>query len=101
MGIVGETLFDALVAAGAFFVFDSQRREYEIEITDEAISMRAVCGAVCCRLLLRFDAVHLAAVMRTMWHKDVRAAMKYQHPDLEIVRAALNRTNGLSAQRTA
>ena len=24
-----------------------------------------------------------------MGHKDVRAAMQYQHPDLEIVRAAL------------
>src|SRR5215472_9546803 len=35
-----EKLFDALVAAGAFFVFDSQRREYDIEVTDEAISMR-------------------------------------------------------------
>ena len=35
-----EKLFDALVAAGACFVFDSQRREYAIEVTDEAISMR-------------------------------------------------------------
>jgi len=34
---------------------------------------------------------NLAAVMKTMGHKDVRAAMQYQHPDLEIVRAALNR----------
>ncbi len=32
--------FDAVVAAGAFLVFDSQRREYEIEVTDEMISMR-------------------------------------------------------------
>jgi len=39
---------------------------------------------------------NLAAVMRTMGHRDVRAAMQYQHPDLEIVRAALNRTNGSS-----
>jgi hypothetical protein len=37
---LGETLFDAIVGAGAFLVFDSQRREYEIEVTDEAISMR-------------------------------------------------------------
>jgi integrase len=44
---------------------------------------------------------NLAAVMRTMGHKDVRAAMQYQHPDLEIVRAALNRTNGSSVQTTA
>ena len=44
---------------------------------------------------------NLAAVMRTMGHRDVRAAMQYQHPDLETVRAALNRTNGLSLQTTA
>ena len=43
---------------------------------------------------------NLAAVMRTMGHKDVRAAMQYQHPDLEIVRAALNRTNGLPFHTT-
>jgi len=34
----------------------------------------------------------LAAVMRTMGHKDVKTAMQYQHPELEIVRAALNQT---------
>jgi len=33
---------------------------------------------------------NLKAVMLTMGHKDVKTAMKYQHPDLEIVRAALN-----------
>ena len=33
---------------------------------------------------------NLAAVMRTMGHKDVKTAMKYQHPELEIVRAALD-----------
>ena len=44
---------------------------------------------------------NLAAVMRTMGHRDVRAAMQYQHPDLEIVRAALNRTNVASLQTTA
>jgi hypothetical protein len=29
--------------------------------------------------------------MKTMGHKDVRAAMQYQRPELEIVRAALNK----------
>ena len=29
---------------------------------------------------------NLAAVMKTMGHKDVRAAMQYQLPELEIVR---------------
>jgi hypothetical protein len=37
---VGDKLFDAVVPAGTFFVFDSQRREYEIEVTDETISTR-------------------------------------------------------------
>src|SRR5262249_17305038 len=33
---------------------------------------------------------NLAAVMKTMGHHDVRTAMNYQHPELEIVRAALD-----------
>ena len=31
---------------------------------------------------------NLAAVMHTMGHRDVRTAMHYQHPELELVRAA-------------
>ena len=44
---------------------------------------------------------NLAAVMMTMGHRDVRAAMQYQHPDLETVHTALNRTNGPSLQMAA
>jgi integrase len=33
---------------------------------------------------------NLATVMRTMGHRDVKTAMQYQHPELEIVRAALD-----------
>jgi hypothetical protein len=40
---------------------------------------------------------NLAAVMETMGHKDFQTAMKYQHPDLEIVRKALNREVSLKA----
>jgi membrane protein YdbS with pleckstrin-like domain len=36
----GETLFDAVVAAVTFVIFDSQRREYEMEVTEETISMQ-------------------------------------------------------------
>jgi hypothetical protein len=36
---------------------------------------------------------NLAAVMKTMVHKDVRTAMQYQHPEVEIVRQALNHNN--------
>jgi hypothetical protein len=32
--------------------------------------------------------------MKTMGHRDIKTAMQYQHPELEIVRAALNQANG-------
>ncbi len=32
---------------------------------------------------------NLKAVMRVMGHRDVKTAMKYQHPEIDIVRAAL------------
>ena len=38
------------------------------------------------RILKRIG--NLAAIMRTMGHKDVKTAMQYQQPELEIVRAA-------------
>ena len=38
------------------------------------------------RVLMRTG--NLAAVMKTMGHRDVKTAMHYQHPELEIVRAA-------------
>ena len=40
------------------------------------------------RILMRTG--NLAAVMKTMGHRDVRSAMHYQHPELEVVRAALD-----------
>ena len=40
------------------------------------------------RVLMRTG--NLAAVMKTMGHRDVETAMYYQHPELEIVRAALD-----------
>jgi hypothetical protein len=33
---------------------------------------------------------NLAAVMSTMGHRDVKTAMHYQHPEVEVVRAALD-----------
>jgi hypothetical protein len=33
---------------------------------------------------------NLAAVMKTMGHRDVKTAPHYQHPELEVVRAALD-----------
>jgi len=42
------------------------------------------------RILMRTG--NLAAVMKTMGHRDVKTAMHYQHPELEIVRAALDYT---------
>jgi integrase len=40
------------------------------------------------RVLMRTG--NLAAVMRTMGHRDVKTAMHYQHPELDVVRAALD-----------
>ncbi len=57
------------------------------------------------RVLMRTG--NLAAVMKTMGHRDVKTAMHYQHPELEIVRAALDhntaadirvKRNGLTAR---
>jgi integrase len=35
---------------------------------------------------------NLKAVMKVMGHKDVKTAMRYQHPEVDIVRAALNQS---------
>jgi integrase len=40
------------------------------------------------RVLMRTG--NLSAVMKRMGHRDVKTAMHYQHPELEIVRAALD-----------
>lgn len=42
---------------------------------------------------------NLAAVMKTMGHKDVKTAMQYQHPELDIVRAALDADSTLTEAR--
>jgi len=44
---------------------------------------------------------NLKAVMLTMGHKDVRTAMRYQHPEIEIVRQALNRHSGSDVPASA
>lgn len=36
---------------------------------------------------------NLAAVMKTMGHRDVKTAMQYQHPELESVRLVINDCN--------
>jgi hypothetical protein len=35
--------------------------------------------------------------MKTMGHKDVKTAMQYQHPELEMVRDALNESGSAAA----
>jgi site-specific recombinase XerD len=40
------------------------------------------------RVLMRTG--NLAAVMKTMGHRDVKTAMHYQHPELDVVHAALD-----------
>ena len=39
---------------------------------------------------------NLAAVMKTMGHRDLKTAMHYQHPELDLVRAALD--NGAASE---
>jgi hypothetical protein len=41
---------------------------------------------------------NLPAVMKTMGHKDVRTAMLYQHPELDIVREALDAPRTMMVQ---
>lgn len=44
---------------------------------------------------------NLKLVMEVMGQKDVKTAMKYQHPEHELVRTVLNRTNAAAAARQA
>jgi hypothetical protein len=44
---------------------------------------------------------NLAAVLRTMGYKDVKTAMQYQHPELEIVRAALDQDTAVEKRAYA
>ncbi len=39
---------------------------------------------------------NLKAVMKVMGHRDFKTAMRYQHPEVDIVRAALNQSQGKS-----
>src|SRR6266699_880674 len=43
---------------------------------------------------------NLAAVMKTMGHRDIKTAMHYQHPELEVVRAALDYKPGANGTAT-
>ena len=43
---------------------------------------------------------NLAAVMNMMGHKDVKTAMQYQHPEVELVRQALNHNNLIEKHAT-
>jgi len=42
---------------------------------------------------------NVKAVMKVMGHRDVKIAMKYQHPEVDIVRAPLNPPQGLSGPK--
>ena len=43
---------------------------------------------------------NLKAVMKVMGHRDVKTAMRYQDPEVDIVCAALNSPQGSSASET-
>jgi integrase len=42
---------------------------------------------------------NLKAVMKVMGHRDFKTAMRYQHPEVDIVRAALNANQGGTVQQ--
>ena len=42
---------------------------------------------------------NLKAVMKVMGHKDFKTAMRYQHPEVDIVRAALNQSQAETPQQ--
>ncbi len=44
---------------------------------------------------------NLKAVMKVMGHKDFKTAMRYQHPEVDIVRAALTQTPECSVPETS
>lgn len=44
---------------------------------------------------------NLKAVMKVMGHSDFKTAMRYQHPEVEIVRAALNKSSPDQPQASA
>ena len=44
---------------------------------------------------------NLKVVMTVMGHKDVKTAARYQHPDLDIVRAALKESSPAAKRRLA
>ena len=65
-------------------------------------SLVLYCGRhdVGTRVLKKTD--NLKLLMQTMGHVDVKTAMKYQHPELDIVRSALNDTEpGVPQARVA
>lgn len=43
---------------------------------------------------------NLKAVMKVMGHKDVKTAMRYQHPEVDIVRAALSQPKDCAVPQT-
>jgi integrase len=44
---------------------------------------------------------NLKAVMKVMGHQDFKTAMRYQHPEVDIVRAALNGSQGGTAPKAS
>ena len=69
------------------FAISSEKRAHKAGLPKELVlyCARHDYGT---RVLMR--TANLAAVMRTMGHRDVKTAMHYQNPELEIVRAALD-----------
>ena len=64
-------------------------------------SLVLYCGRHDFGTLITARTGNLKAVMKVMGHKDFKTAMRYQHPEIDIVRAALNQAQQRSASETA
>jgi len=81
--LYGTALSDGANYFGTVYKIDPRGQETTLhDFTDGAD------GGYGTRVLMRTG--NLAAVMRTMGHRDVKTAMHYQHPELETVPAALD-----------
>jgi integrase len=85
-------IFTAFSASGHLMSLDKKFREArrEAKLPEKLV---LYCGRHDYGTRVLQGTGNLAVVMRSMGHRSVAAAMKYQHPELEQVRTVLNGTN--------
>jgi hypothetical protein len=66
----------------------SAQHDHSMEMGGLVLGITVLPGATPTPLLQKTG--NIAAVMNSMGHSDVRTAMTYQHPELNVVRDAIN-----------